>query len=385
MKKLFTNPYIGLRGWNKLILSINFLVLTALLLAFLAPFVHPDTAVIFAFFGLLSPLFLLFAVIMLVYWLVIRKRQYIYTLIVLVIGILPLSNFFQVTFFSTALHPNKSFKVMTFNVRVFDLYNWHSNVETKDSIIAFIQRVSPEVICFQEYYRGDDIHFSVNDELKNKVGLTYVFEHFTGSTTPKNKVGKNNFGSAIYSKFPIVNSGVVVFPDDKSNNVIFADIVKDADTIRVYNGHIGSIRLQYADYLFLGDENQDKYANRQGKEQNIQNRMIVAYRKRAHQTVLMMEEIAKCAYPVILCVDLNDVPLSYAYRQVSKQLIDAFTVSGNGIDGTYIGDNFFNRIFPVNRIDYIFYSNEFQSGEFTTHTENLSDHRAVSVQVELMK
>jgi endonuclease/exonuclease/phosphatase family metal-dependent hydrolase len=383
MKKLFTNPYIGLSGWNKLILSIDFFVLLALLLAYVAPFVHPDDAVIFAFFGLLFPLFLLLSVALLLYWLVIKKRQFIYTVVVFVIGIMPIRNFFQLTFFSITLDAEKAIKVMTFNVRVFDLYNWHSNVKTKDSIVAFIVREAPDVICFQEYYRGDEIHFSVNEELKKKAGLINIFEHFTGTTIPKNKIGKNNFGSAIYSRLPIVNTGVVSFPDDKSNNVIFADIVKGKDTIRVYNGHIGSIRLQYADYLFLGDENQEKYARRQGKEQNIQNRMIVAYRKRAHQTILMLEEIAKSNYPVILCVDLNDVPVSYAYRQVSKQLTDAFTVSGSGIDGTYIGDNFFNRIFPVNRIDYVFYSPEFLSTNFITHTEDLSDHRAVSVQVAL--
>jgi endonuclease/exonuclease/phosphatase family metal-dependent hydrolase len=383
MKKLLSNPYSGLSSWNKLILSINIFVLIALLMAFLAPFIHPDTSVYFAFLGLLFPLFLFIALLFLVYWIISRKRQYIYTLLVLIIGILPLRNFFQFTFFTHVLDDQKSFKVMTFNVRVFDLYNWHSNVETKDSIVAFVVREAPDVICFQEYYRGDKIHFSVNNELKDKADLTYVFEHFTGTTSPKNKIGTNHFGSAIYSKFPIIYTGVVEFPDDKSNNVIFADIIKELDTIRVFNGHIGSIRLQYADYLFLGDENQEKYANRKSKEQNIQNRMIVAYKKRAHQTILMMEEIAKSPYPVVLCVDLNDVPVSYAYRQVRNQLTDAFTVSGNGIDGTYIGDNFFNRIFPVNRIDYIFYSPKFQSSEFTTHTEDLSDHRAVSVKLAL--
>jgi endonuclease/exonuclease/phosphatase family metal-dependent hydrolase len=383
MKKLFVNPFSDLRGWNKFILFLNFLILSGLILAYISPFVHPETAILFAFFGLLFPLFLLMAILMLIYWLILRKRQYVYTLLVLIIGFLPLRNFFQLTFFPSALTPEKAIKVMTFNVRVFDLYNWHNNVKTKDSIVSFIVREAPDVICFQEYYRGDQIHFSVNADLKNKIGLTHVFEHFTGTTTPKNKIGKNNFGTAIFSKYPIINTGVLEFPDEKSNNVIYADIIKDADTIRVFNGHIGSIRLQYADYVFLGDENQEKYAKRKSKEQNIQYRMITAYHKRAHQTVLMMDEIEKCKHPVILCVDLNDVPLSYAYRQVTKQLVDAFTVSGNGIDGTYIGDNFFNRIFPVNRIDYIFYSEQFESAEFVTHTEDLSDHRAVSVRLAL--
>jgi endonuclease/exonuclease/phosphatase family metal-dependent hydrolase len=99
----------------------------------------------------------------------------------------------------------------------------------------------------------------------------------------------------------------------------------------------------------------------------------------------MMQEINQSPYPAILCVDLNDVPLSYAYRQISAVLIDAFVQAGNGVDGTYIGDNFFNRIFSVNRIDYIFSDERFNVANFQTHTEDLSDHRAVTVEMELKK
>lgn len=385
IKRLFIKPYSDLNWWNKFLLTLNFIVIGLLFLAYVSPFIDPNFIVFFAFLGLTYPVLLILNLAALIYWIVKRKRQYVYSLLLLILGIVPLRNFFQITFFDTELNTEKSFKVMTFNVRVFDLYNWSTNTETKDNIVKFILREKPDVICFQEYYRGDKIHFSVNDELKDSLGLQYIYEHFTGYTVPKNKKGKNNFGTAIYSKYPIIKEGLIEFVNEKSNNCIYADIVVHEDTVRVYNGHLGSIRLQQADYVFLGDDNADNYASKKDKEQNILNRMIQAYQKRADQTVQMMQEINQSPYPAVLCVDLNDVPLSYAYRQISAVLIDAFVQAGNGVDGTYIGDNFFNRIFSVNRIDYIFSDERFNVANFQTHTEDLSDHRAVTVEIELKK
>jgi hypothetical protein len=49
-------------------------------------------------------------------------------------------------------------------------------------------------------------------------------------------------GSYFFSKFPIISQGNVIFPDSK-NNVIYADIKKGKDIIRVYNMHLQSIKI----------------------------------------------------------------------------------------------------------------------------------------------
>ena len=38
-----------------------------------------------------------------------------------------------------------------------------------------------------------------------------------------------------------------------------------------------------------------------------------------------------CPYPIIICGDFNDTPVSYAYQQLGDNMIDAFLESGNGI------------------------------------------------------
>ena len=78
-----------------------------------------------------------------------------------------------------------------------------------------------------------------------------------------------------------------------------------------------------------------------------------------------------CPYPIIICGDFNDTPVSYAYQQLGDNMIDAFLESGNGIGAS------FSKI-PTLRIDYIFLNKDFKSFGFTTHEEEFSDHRAIS-------
>ena len=83
-------------------------------------------------------------------------------------------------------------------------------------------------------------------------------------------------------------------------------------------------------------------------------------------------------YKRILCSDLNDTPISYAYNQLSNLFRDSFTKkSGFGIGGTYIGKISFLRI------DYIWHDKKLDSFNFKTHQNQLSDHKAISVEILL--
>ena len=91
----------------------------------------------------------------------------------------------------------------------------------------------------------------------------------------------------------------------------------------------------------------------------------------------MNTEIKNSPYPVVLCGDFNDTPVSYCYNVVSKSLEDSFIESGSGVGTTYIGK------IPSNRIDYIFHSDQLESMEFKTHQVSYSDHKPISCYVGL--
>jgi endonuclease/exonuclease/phosphatase family metal-dependent hydrolase len=60
---------------------------------------------------------------------------------------------------------------------------------------------------------------------------------------------------------------------------------------------------------------------------------------------------------------------------MDKELKDAFTYSGIGFGGTYIGK------FPGLRIDYIWHDKRLSSSNFITHPEKFSDHKAISADI----
>ena len=81
---------------------------------------------------------------------------------------------------------------------------------------------------------------------------------------------------------------------------------------------------------------------------------------------------------VILCGDFNDTPLSYAYNTISTNLKDAFKESGQGIGQSFVK-------LPALRIDYILHNESFKSYNYTKHKQELSDHYAVSCEMEIKR
>lgn len=367
--------------FNKLVLWINFLAIFLLLISYTAPFVNPKTSVFFAYMGLLYPVFGVVNFLFVAYWALWRKHMFVYSMAAIMLGMLSFSRVFQMTFFQPSSTHDRSITVMSFNVRLFDLYNWSGNLESKDRIQEFVKEQNVDVVCFQEYYRGVGVHFSVREFMKNEVGYNYCFEHITTSAKEHKGEGNNLFGSAIFSKYPFIDSGYVEFENDENNHVSWIDIVKDEDTLRIVNAHIGSMRLQNADYQLIGGNDNKKWAYEEQLEEDIFSRMTRGFYRREEQLEVFKSFLSSSPYRIVICMDLNDTPNSYAYNQMSQDFNDAFMISGWGLGSTYVGENIFNRILPVNRIDYIFHSARVDSRNFTTHEEKLSDHKAISCEV----
>ena len=266
-------------------------------------------------------------------------------------------------------------KVMSYNVRLFDLYNSIHNEKskTKDKIFSYIKYENPDVICFQEFYHQDaPTQFVTTDSLISIMGFVDHHERYA-----QKMYGRQNFGISLFSKYPIIEKGFVNFPEQNGsfNYCIYADLIKE-DTFRVYNIHLQSIRLQKDDYAIF-NENDKEVAEQSSDAFKLINKIRHAYPVRAEQAKLIARHIKNSPYPVILCGDFNDTPLSYSYNQFSATMIDAFRNTSFGTGNTYAGN------IPAGRIDYIFHSPEIGSREFKIQSEQLSDHFAISCKLFL--
>jgi endonuclease/exonuclease/phosphatase family metal-dependent hydrolase len=114
------------------------------------------------------------------------------------------------------------------------------------------------------------------------------------------------------------------------------------------------------------------------KKSNIRlmiDKLRIAFPKRAEQAITVMKHVSTSPFPVVICGDFNDTPLSYTYNQFNKSMVDAFRNCSTGIGPTYVG-----RV-PAGRIDYIFHTPDLNSMNFKIQDGVHSDHRAVSCRI----
>lgn len=265
--------------------------------------------------------------------------------------------------------PADGLRVMSYNVRLFDLYNWSNNRKTRDSIISFIKEQKPDILTLQEFYSNDDGYHVNAAALSLMLDMPYYQTHYT---ITKNE--KQHWGIATYSRFPIVKKHVIKLENSRGNTCIASDVcINSKDTIRVFNMHLQSIALKQEDYRYIDLHDDDNsYMNDVDGSKNILRKVRNASIKRAAQCEKIAASIGQSRHDVLVCGDFNDTPVSYTYQQLSSGLKDAFKESGQGFGKTY------NGILPSYRIDYILASKGFQAGDFITHRKSYSDHFPIS-------
>lgn len=351
----------------KLLFFVNFMVAMGLIGSYLNTHISPNTIPYLSFLGLAYPIFLIIIGCFSVFWLVFKRKYFIFNLVVFLLGWNHFSDFFAFNNVTT-IHSASDVKVVSYNVRIFNYYDTKNRLESRNGIFNFLDEQDADIYCFQEFYHKENSkYFRTRDTIVQFLKTKNHHERYTHEMT-----GEQYFGVVTFSKYPIVNKGEIAFENDDNNYCIYTDVLKASDTIRVFNAHLGSIRLQDSDYAVFGDQETGRVYQREVKEQKIIARLKLAFEKRAIQIEKVMEEVKKSPYPVILCGDFNDTPVSYCYRRVSKYLTDSFVESGNGIGTTYIGK------IPSNRIDYIFHSKDLLGTEFMTYEVNYSDHKPIS-------
>ncbi len=332
---------------NKIIYFINVTVAILLLLSYVLPFLPPKTFSILSVVNLGVSFLILINVLCFLYWVFRLKKQFMLSLVVLIIGYFSFGSLYKFAS-SKKIESPKNIKVMNYNVRLFNLYEWipEKGIETK--IVDFIKTESPDVLSIQEYHPHKNINLSF---------FKYKFEKLSGK--------KTKYGQAIFSQFPIINSGSIEFPDT-ANNAIFVDVLKGNDTIRFYNIHLESMRID------------TKVENLKTEDsERLFKRISTTFKMQQFQTELFLMHKKQCNYKMVICGDFNNTAFSYVYRQIKGDLNDTFKEAGNGFGRTY---DF--KFFPV-RIDFIFADEAFNVNGFKAFNNHYSDHYPIMTTLNL--
>ncbi|WP_037321135.1 endonuclease/exonuclease/phosphatase family protein [Salegentibacter sp. Hel_I_6] len=325
---------------DKIIFIINSLFATALLLSYLLAFIPPKSFPLLSVLSLGVPVLILINLVFMVFWIIRFKKQFLLSLIILLIGYNYVTSLYQ--FSSNKQSSEEELSIMSYNVRMFNTYGWTDEKNIPEKITNFITEKDPDILLTQEH---------TVDQTKLKEIYPYHFVH---------KKGRNSeFGSAIFSKYPIIQRISLDFPHDGNNNAIYTDLLIKEDTIRVFNVHFQSLNVK-PDIGALRREDSKKLLGRLGYGFSLQQ----------EQAEMLMEKVNKTPYRTIVAGDFNNTAFSYIYEFINPngRFKDAFLHSGKGF-----GETFKLTVFPL-RIDFMLLEERIEIKNFERFEVELSDH-----------
>ncbi len=346
----------NLSWFNKLMFFLNIVLTVSTFVAYLLPFLAPKLFPFLSVFTLFMPLFFILNGLFFLYWGFQLKKRMIISGLVLLMGITFFNKYYK---FSAKDFPEneKDFTVMSYNVRLLNVFKWLDRDDVPQNILTFINEKNPDILCIQEFSNSANIDLKVYSH-------KYILMEGNQIKTAQ----------AIFSKFPIINQGNIPFPNS-NNNVVFVDIKKGKDIIRVYNMHLQSIKISL-DVSELDENNIN--AIDQSKSQKLFKRISKAFKQQQQQAELIKEHKKDCPYPIIICGDMNNSAFSYVYRNIKGALKDSFEEAGVGFGATY---KF--RYYPA-RIDYIFADASMKVKDFESFSEfENSDHYPIMARLSM--
>lgn len=343
----------GLSFISKTMLFFNVVLAITTLMAYLLPFLAPKWFPILSVFSLFLPFFLVLNLLFFIYWLIQLKKYIFVSGLVLLLGITFINKFYNLK--QTELPKSeKDFTIMSYNVRLFNKFKWYQKANIPSQIAQFVEDKNPDILCVQEYSDLEKTKFS-------KYKYQQIF-----------KEGKNIIvGNAIFSKYKIIDKGVINFPNS-NNNAVYADIIKGKDTLRVYSMHLQSIKIS------TDIEDDEIQKMNESKTKYIFRKISDAFTKQQEQALLLKAHYSECKYQKIICGDMNNSAFSFVYRTIKGSMQDTFETSGSGFGKTY---NF--KYYPA-RIDYIFADKAIQVKSFETLNDFYnSDHFPLISRLEI--
>jgi len=318
---------------------------------------HPAKHIDIQWLGLLLPLTLGVNCLLMLYWIWRKNFWFLIPLCALLINIPFLSTMFQWPF--KIIEPAKrEMKIGTYNMQEEQNEDFSVFGEGMRDLLL---KEKPAIFCIQQFPQEE----VGQGELIEKISalLPYYTIH---ASSPQ------NMHIALFSRYPIMQSQMILFQEETRNVSMWADLLVEGDTIRIFNSHLQTTGRNQNRIRPLVSIRQTLSRMHRLKKVMNENWMI-----RAAQSDIISALIDESPYPLIVCGDFNDTPASYAYRMMKGDLEDSFRSCGRGYAYSY---KYLKKIF---RIDYVFYSRGmFRGTRYYSPELKYSDHKPVIVTLD---
>lgn len=305
----------------------------------LSPVDHPLLSTV----GMAFPIFLLLNLAFLVFWIIFKWRMLWIPAAGFLFAYVPISIYMPVNMQEDI--PDGAIKLMTYNVCTYGgNYKYENGFEV---ILKYLTDEQPDIVCMQE-----DV-----DSWRRYVFQQYQEKLFPYNDTciiAHNPMSMNGLG--IHTRYPILKRERIPYSSTANGSVAWWLKVND-DTLIVVNNHFESCHLNSEDRKqyrqMLHGEMQKDSMRAESKQMIV--KLAEANEKRAPQIQAVLEYVkSHSQYPIVVCGDFNDNPISYSRHAMSQVLTDCYVTTGRGI-----GLSYNQKAFAL-RIDHIFCSKNIQ-------------------------
>ena len=321
---------------KKIIISLltgaNVVTIALMLFVGYSDRLNPETYPLLAFVGMLFPFFIVANLLFLPLWVVVSWKRLWIPVVGFILAYVPIRTYFPINFNGDP--PDDCLTVVSYNTCGFG-GNWKYD-HAVDTVADYLRRINADIVCLQEDHGGKGgSGFDKMKELYPYNDTIHIYDK---------KAAINAIG--IHTRYPIIRKERIDY-DSNTNGSMAYYLLMDADTLLVINNHLESTHLSekersgYKDVLrgeVARDEAEDRILNILAK---LGEQMV----KRAPQAEAISRYVeAHRQYPVIVCGDFNDTPISYTRHTIAKNLTDCFVTAGCGLGLSYNRKGFNLRI-----------------------------------------
>ena len=297
-----------------------------------ADHLHPMAHPMLSNLGMLFPFFLIANLLFVFFWLTFKWKKLWIPVLGYVLAFSPICTYMPLN--STQEVPEGTIKIISYNVCQYG--GNFKYEEGFDTVFNYLKRQEPDIVCLQEDA----------DSWRRYVFQRYrkVFPYNDTTLFRNDAIGMNGVG--IHTRFPILKKERIPYESTANGSVAYYLNI-EGDTVLVINNHLEGTHLSAEDRdnyhrMIRGKMKRDtaraetaflieklgRYTAKRSKEADAVHAYIEAHRQ----------------YPIIVCGDFNDNPISYVRRTIAKGLKDCFVETGRGFGLSYNQKGFFFRI-----------------------------------------
>ena len=326
----------------RLIAGANVATVLVMLLVGYSDRLNPADHPLLSTLGMTLPVFLLINLVFLFFWVVFKWRMVWISVLGLVLAYVPISIYMPLN--SSQDIPEGALKIISYNVCAYG-----GNFKYDDGfekVRDYLVEEKPDIVCIQE-----DI-----DTWRRYVFLHYekTFAYNDTMVIANNPQSYNALG--IHSKYPIIHRERIAYPSKANGSVAWWLKVGD-DTLIVVNNHFESCHLNKDDRAQYLQMIKGKMPRDSVREESklLLVKLAEANAKRSGQIRTVRQyALDHGEYPVIVCGDFNDSPISYSRHAMAEVLTDCYATTGKGI-----GLSYNQKAFSF-RIDHFFCNDKLQ-------------------------